>query len=345
MVKFIPIGVAAFFLGMFVITMTVFVVMFSSDDDGQGGGKMDISEGGGTPISDDVSRYKDDFEKYAKENNIEDQVDVLMALTMQESGGGAQDVMQSSESQGDSPNTIASPQKSIKVGVSYYADLYKETNGKTKLTLQAYNMGGGFIDYAEKHNDGNYSHKLAQKFSDKKKDENGSSVYGDPNYVQHVQRYLGDDGSEKHYEGGKWIAPVEHDITITSGYGKRHDPFTGGTGGFHSGIDFACSSPEKVQAVHDGRIYKTGFNAGGWGNYVVIQNGDNELSLVGHLGEIKAHKGSDVHQGETVGVCGQTGSATGEHVHLEYWDSTKALADSSHRKNPKQMLRGKGDDD
>jgi len=51
-----------------------------------------------------------------------------------------------------------------------------------------------------------------------------------------------------------------------------------------------------------------------------------------------------VKKGDTVGVCGASGAATGPHVHLEYWDSEKGGSDRSHRKNPKEMLESKGDD-
>src|SRR5699024_9467374 len=306
------------------------LALFSIDDSDQTMA-TELIEGDGAPISDDVKRFENVFKKYAKENDIEDQVEILMALTMQESGGGELDIMQSSESQGDSPGTITNTKKSIKVGVEYYAGLYKETDGKTKLTLQAYNMGGGFIDYAKEHNDGKYSQELAQEFSDKQKKKTGSNVYGDPNYVQHVMRYVGSVES-KEFKGGKWGAPLKRDLDITSGYGKRDDPMGDG-GGYHYGIDFACSPPDKVLAVHDGEVYKTGFDSGGWGNHVIIKNSDNELSVVGHLSDIKANVGDTVEKGEPVGVCGQTGAATGNHVHLEYWDNEKGGSDKSHRKN------------
>ena len=58
------------------------------------------------------------------------------------------DVMQASESLGLPPNTIEDPERSIKVGIRYFADMLEKAGGDIKLTLQAYNFGGGFIDYA-----------------------------------------------------------------------------------------------------------------------------------------------------------------------------------------------------
>src|SRR5699024_837312 len=112
--KIIGIAVLIFAVGGFI--SLIFMAIFAEEED-DSAQAVDMIEGNGTPIDDDVKRYEDDFKKYAKENDIEDQVDVLMALTMQESGGSELDIMQSSESQGDSPGTINDPKESIKVGV------------------------------------------------------------------------------------------------------------------------------------------------------------------------------------------------------------------------------------
>jgi len=337
----ILIALALLFGSIGFVVMLIMTIM--SDGDDQEDMNIDIMEGEGVSIDENVKRYEDIFKKYAKENGIEDQIDILMALTMQESGGREMDVMQSSESQGDSPGTISDPKKSIKVGIAYFADLYRKADGKIKLTLQAYNMGGGFINYAEKHNDGKYSEDLAQEFSDKQKRKTGNDTYGDPNYVQHVMKYVGEIENPKEFKGGKWGPPLKRDLDVTSGYGGRDDPINNGKED-HLGIDFACSAPDKVIAVHDGVVYKSGNDAGGWGNHVIIKNSENELSVVGHLSDIKASKGDKVKQGDTIGVCGQSGAATGPHVHLEYWDSIKGGSDKSHRKDPNKMLKDKGDD-
>jgi len=332
----VSIAIAIALMTAVIITMVLAVAAIDDTADIEG---QSIMEGDGEPISEDVERYEDEFKKQAKENDIKDQVDVLMALTMQESSGTEQDIMQSSESQGDSPGTISNPKESIKVGVEYYADLYEEADGDEELTLQAYNMGGGFIDYAEKHNDGKYSKDLAEEFSNKQKEKNGSDVYGDPHYVDHVKQYMdAEKGDKKDFKGGEWAAPLEIDLQQTSGYGKRESP--GGIGSTdHRGIDFDCTNSDDIVSVHDGEVFKTGSDSGGWGNYVVVRNSEDEFSLYGHMSEIETKKGKTVKQGDTVGVCGQTGGTTGEHLHLEYWDSDKAMSDKEHRKDPNKMLK------
>src|SRR5699024_8576400 len=367
------------------------ILAVAAIDDSEGEEDQAMISGEGEPISEDVKRYEDEFKEQAEEHDIEDQVDVLLALTMQESSGSEQDVMQSSESQGDSPGEITDPKKSIEVGVEYYADLYEEADGDEELTLQAYNMGGGFIDYAEKENDGEYSQDLereirenkkeegieyyadlyeegdgdeeltlqaynmgggfidyaekenegeysqdlAKEFSEKQKSKNGSDTYGDPEYVEHVKKYIdGEESDSEDFEGGKFGPPLKDDLVKTSGYGKRDSPGNGVGSTDHRGIDFDCSKPDKIISVHDGEIFKTGSDSGGWGNYVVVKNSDDEFSLYGHMSDIDAKKGDTVKEGDNVGVCGETGGATGEHLHLEYWDSEKALKDKEHRKDP-----------
>ncbi|PAC90319.1 endopeptidase, partial [Bacillus licheniformis] len=69
------------------------------------------------------------------------------------------DVMQSSESMGLPPNTITDPEVSIDVGMKHFKSVLDKAGGDIKLTLQAYNYGGGFIDYVKK-NGGKYSKEL-----------------------------------------------------------------------------------------------------------------------------------------------------------------------------------------
>jgi len=55
----------------------------------------------------------------------------------------------------------------------------------------------------------------------------------------------------------------------------------------------------------------------GYGNYVVIDNGNNVTSLYAHLSKIVVTKGQNVQPGDVIGLEGQTGWATGPHVHFE----------------------------
>jgi len=131
---------------------------------------------------------------------------VLLAIIQVESGGTAEDVMQSSESLGLPPNTLGR-EKSIKQGVKYFASLLQtsERNGSDlNAVIQSYNYGGGFLSYIS--NRGNkYSFELAESFS--REYSGGEKVpypnpiaipinggwrynYGNMFYVQLVSQYL-----------------------------------------------------------------------------------------------------------------------------------------------------------
>lgn len=153
------------------------------------------------PLSVEVLAYTDTIEKYAKQYEMEDYIPIIQAVMMQESGGKGTDPMQSSEcpyntKYPNKPNAIQEPEYSIDVGIHYLSDCFKSAQVKDSfdnehifLALQGYNYGNGYIDWAVK-NFGGYSKANAKVFSDQKKAELGTDVYGDPNYVEHVMRYV-----------------------------------------------------------------------------------------------------------------------------------------------------------
>lgn len=86
----------------------------------------------------------------------------------------------------------------------------------------------------------------------------------------------------------------------------------------HKGVDYAAPSGTPVRSTGNGRIAFMG-TQNGYGNAVVIEHGHNYSTLYGHLSRF-AHwkKGDTVHQGEVIGYVGQTGLATGPHLHYEF---------------------------
>lgn len=157
---------------------------------------------GTVSLSEEVLAHTETIEKYAKQYDIEDYVTILQAIMMQESGGKGNDPMQASESGFNEkyprvPNGIKDPEYSIEVGVKTFADCIKQAKVKDPfdteklyLALQGYNYGNGYISWAIT-NFGGYSKANAQLFSDMQKQKLGTNVYGDPDYVDHVMRYVG----------------------------------------------------------------------------------------------------------------------------------------------------------
>lgn len=152
------------------------------------------------PLSDEVIAYEETIRKYAKQYDIEDYVPLLQAVMMQESGGKGNDPMQSSECEYNKkypkkPNGITEADYSIDCGVHYVSDCITSANvsgvADTKnisLALQGYNFGKGYITWAIEHFDG-YTRANAKVYSDQKKAELQTEVYGDPDYVSHVLQY------------------------------------------------------------------------------------------------------------------------------------------------------------
>ena len=101
-------------------------------------------------------------------------------------------------------------------------------------------------------------------------------------------------------------------LVATSPYGYRIDPFTRKRK-MHSGIDFRASS-DKVYAMMPGRVLKVGYDKIS-GNYVTLQHGSITVSYC-HLSQVLKNKNELVTVGEVVGITGNTGRSTGEHLHL-----------------------------
>lgn len=87
----------------------------------------------------------------------------------------------------------------------------------------------------------------------------------------------------------------------------------------HTGIDIACSSSSNIYAAADGVVEKAGWNAGGYGNRIIIKHSDGSKTLYAHIkaGGILVNTGQYVAKGEVIGLMGSTGRSTGYHVHFE----------------------------
>ena len=97
-----------------------FGVLISADSDDE---NSNFSSGiTGMNLSAEVLKHQPMVEKYARENGISEYVNVLLAIIQVESGGTAEDVMQSSESLGLPPNSLDT-ESSIKQGCKYFASL------------------------------------------------------------------------------------------------------------------------------------------------------------------------------------------------------------------------------
>ena len=102
---------------------------------------------------------------------------------------------------------------------------------------------------------------------------------------------------------------------ITSGFGYRLHPVLGEEK-FHEGLDIANSRWTPIYATADGIVTTCNGN-GNFGNLVVLDHGNGYLTKYGHLTKIMVVKGQLVKRYGLVGYMGDSGRATGIHLHYE----------------------------
>lgn len=274
--------------------------------------------GGQAVVSEAVRRYEPIVREFAAKYGVEGYTEILLAKMMQESGGQGGDPMQASESLGLPPNAITNPVVSIEAGVKYFSQVFKQAKGDIKLTLQAYNFGGGFIPYALER--GGYSKEVAADFSAMMAAKMGWSRYGDINYVDNVLRYFEGSLEAQPVNSYGWTKPANGEIT--SPFGTRFDPFSG-VPTFHKGADLGCNrKPIPIYAAKPGKVSRAGWenpnnHKQGYGKRIYISHSEGLETVYAHLSNIMVKPGQEVKQGQQIGTCGTTGSSTGEHLHFE----------------------------
>ncbi len=105
------------------------------------------------------------------------------------------------------------------------------------------------------------------------------------------------------------------DGRIASGFGERQDPING-EGAFHTGIDIDAPWGTSVRAAGDGVVVATN-QGSGYGREITIDHGHDVTTIYGHLSSIAIVPGEHVTRGQIIGYVGQTGRATGPHLHYE----------------------------
>lgn len=114
---------------------------------------------------------------------------------------------------------------------------------------------------------------------------------------------------------GSWAWPCPSCSYITSRFGNRFHPIFN-EWRYHSGLDIGASYGSAVTASDGGTVIMASVN-GGYGNCVMINHGNGYYSLYGHLSGYAVSEGEAVGQGQVIGYVGDTGWATGPHLHFE----------------------------
>jgi murein DD-endopeptidase MepM/ murein hydrolase activator NlpD len=102
---------------------------------------------------------------------------------------------------------------------------------------------------------------------------------------------------------------------LSSAYGPRRDPFTGGSD-FHSGLDISAPRGQPIQATADGTVATASYQ-GNYGNLIEIDHGFGIATRYGHLSRFAVTRGQRVRRGDIIGYVGSTGRSTSPHLHYE----------------------------
>ena len=114
------------------------------------------------------------------------------------------------------------------------------------------------------------------------------------------------------------IRPVKAPYQVSQEFGPTdvaQEPSAYGYPHFHMGVDYAVPSGTPVYAGAGGLVVERGFDAAGYGNYVIVEYDRGLQALHGHLERVDVAKGYRVTGISQLGLSGSTGNSTGPHLH------------------------------
>lgn len=135
----------------------------------------------------------------------------------------------------------------------------------------------------------------------------GNVFYGGENLPDHVSM-------EQAVLGFDYSTPVKGG-TLSSGFGYREHP-TEGEERFHYGLDIAADSGAAIRCFADGKVTAVG-ESSSYGKYCVVSHDNGCSTLYAHCSKITASSGTEVGEGDKIAEVGETGMATGPHLHFE----------------------------
>ena len=116
---------------------------------------------------------------------------------------------------------------------------------------------------------------------------------------------------------------------VSSGYGRRPDPFTGEVE-MHYGLDISADTGTPVRVTADGIVTETG-NSATYGRYVVVSHGFDRTTRYAHLSRILVRRSQRIQRGTPVGEVGSTGRTRSPHLHYEVRVNNRA-------RNPRDFI-------
>jgi murein DD-endopeptidase MepM/ murein hydrolase activator NlpD len=109
--------------------------------------------------------------------------------------------------------------------------------------------------------------------------------------------------------------PLQDQYSVSSPYGYRIDPFTKSLS-LHEGVDLTATVNSNILATADGIVTQAG-RVDGYGLMVEIKHANGFITRYGHANKLLVHIGDEVKVGQAIGLVGNTGRSTGNHLHYE----------------------------
>lgn len=126
-----------------------------------------------------------------------------------------------------------------------------------------------------------------------------------------ASNYSSGRSSKKVALGVSFIRPTSG--IITSRYGSNDSVRSHS----HSGIDIGAPRGTAIKAAAAGTVTYAGNAGDGYGNYVVLSNGNGVQTIYAHCSQLLVSRGQKVSQGQVIAKVGSTGNSTGNHLHFE----------------------------
>jgi murein DD-endopeptidase MepM/ murein hydrolase activator NlpD len=89
---------------------------------------------------------------------------------------------------------------------------------------------------------------------------------------------------------------------------------------YHRGVDLLADAAQAVYAPYSGTVVFSGWH-GGYGKHLELQHDIEVSSTYSHLMTLMVKEGDVVRKGQLIGLAGETGAATGPHLHFELFKS------------------------
>lgn len=133
-------------------------------------------------------------------------------------------------------------------------------------------------------------------------------------YVLYSDKNLPEDVSlEQAILGFDYCTPVCG--TLTSNFGYREHPVEGEER-FHYGVDLAADTGTAISCFADGTVTAVG-ESSSYGRYCIVTHEGGYSTLYAHCSRVTASSGTAVKEGQKIAEVGESGMATGPHLHFE----------------------------